>query len=170
MLFVFLVLFFPAVDAAVVLGRVGSKFVLSLSAAFPGLWSWDRNHGRLGTRLAPNTPPPAIIECEPVKGPFSNDFLSDRFVDCAIPVSRKASGRSSNKPTRNTSAEALSGGWCRLQWYVLQTPRKYVLDVTSVGQRKYLFEFTSVDQRNYVRSVGLPGHPEHTLIINICQL
>ena len=36
-----------------------------------------------------------------------------------------------------------SGSWCC--W---KTPRTYVFDVTSVGQRKYVFYFTSIGQRS----------------------
>ena len=31
-----------------------------------------------------------------------------------------------------------------------RTPRKYVFDVTSLGQRKYVFGVTSIRQRKYV--------------------
>ena len=39
----------------------------------------------------------------------------------------------------------------------MRTPRKYVFDVTSIGQRKYVFDVTSVGQRKYVFDVTSIG-------------
>ena len=41
------------------------------------------------------------------------------------------------------------------------TPRKYVFDVTSIGQRKYIFDVTSIGQRKYVFDVTSIGQRKY---------
>ena len=53
------------------------------------------------------------------------------------------------KPVANVYYRVNDTGW--------QTPRKYVFDVTSVGQQKYVFDVTSVGQRKYVFDVTSVG-------------